>query len=116
LLEHTPDPGAVVRELLRVAGVAGRAVVSIPNESNIDRVKRIIGRLPVLSRLLRNLAAEDNEWHLHCMNLQVLGELIEGLGRVERLRRIPSPLLPIRYVAVLRREDSDRSEDQAGPS
>ena len=81
LLEHTPDPGAVLRELLRVTGEEGRAVVSIPNESNIDRVKRWIGLLPGLSRLLRNHADEDNEWHLHRLNLSVLQELILHANR-----------------------------------
>jgi SAM-dependent methyltransferase len=105
LLEHTPDPGAVLGELLRVAGPDGRVVVSIPNERNIDRVKRLASRVPGLSFLLRNLAAEANEWHLHRMDLRMLRKLVQDRAQVDSLRRIPLALLPLRYVAVIVQAD-----------
>lgn len=102
LLEHTPDPEAVVAELLRVAGRGGRVVVSVPNEVNIDRAKWLARRIPGLRRLLSSLADEDNEWHLHRMDLRVLRSIVGDRGTLEQVRRIPAAILPLRYVAVLR--------------
>jgi len=101
VLEHVPDPAAVIAELTRVAASGGRVVVSIPNEVNIDRIKRTIRRLPVLRQLLRTLAAEGNEWHLHHFDLALLHRIVEGQATVARLRPLPAGVLPLRYVALL---------------
>ncbi len=102
LLEHVPDPAAVIRELMRVAGPSGRVVVSVPNEGNIDRAKRVAARIPGLMRIVATLAEEDNEWHLHRMDRRMLEEITEGTARIAQLKRIPAPILPLRYVALLR--------------
>ncbi len=102
VLEHTPDPDTVLRELLRVAGPRGRVVVSVPNEKRIDAAKHALGRVPGLRALLRTLADEDNEWHLHRMDLPFLRRMCAGVGRIERVRALPWGLLPLRYAARLR--------------
>ncbi len=102
VLEHTPDPGAVLRELLRVAGPAGRVVVSIPNEDRIDAVKRALARVPVLRSALRIVAPEENEWHLHRMDLAFLRRIAEGVARIEAVRALPAMPLPLRYAALVR--------------
>jgi SAM-dependent methyltransferase len=102
VLEHTPDPGAVIHELVRVAG-HGCVVVSIPNESGIDRAKRALRATPGLRGMLRSLAAEGNEWHLHRFDLRMLQTVIGVTARLERVVAVPLRLLPLRYVALLRR-------------
>jgi ubiquinone/menaquinone biosynthesis C-methylase UbiE len=102
VLEHVPDPEAVVKELVRVAGPAGRVVVSIPNEVNIDRVKRALRSLPLIRQLLRTLAAENNEWHLHHFDLRMLRSIVQRTATIEALRAIPFRALPLRHVALLR--------------
>ena len=102
VLEHTPDPGGVVRELLRVALPAGKVLVSVPNERNVDRAKQALRSIPGLRRILSNLAQEDNEWHLHRMDLKFLRGLAQGVARIEAVRAVPHRLLPLRYVALLR--------------
>jgi len=102
VLEHVPDPAAVVAELSRVAGRDGRIVVSIPNEANIDRAKRALRRMPVIRTLLRTLAAENNEWHIQQFDLALLNQIIAGSARIERLKPIPFAPVPLRYVALLR--------------
>ncbi|MGH7466954.1 MAG: class I SAM-dependent methyltransferase [Longimicrobiales bacterium] len=101
VLEHVPDPSAVLRELIRVAAPGGRVVVSIPNERNIDRAKRMLRRTPVLARVLRTLADEGNEWHLHQFDWAMLERNLQGVARVAARIAIPSVLVPIRYVASL---------------
>src|SRR5438876_1308398 len=102
VLEHTQHPEQVLRELTRVSTRDARIVVSIPNEANIDRAKRFIRRVPVLRTLLRSLAPEGNEWHLHQFSLPFLRGIAAGTARIERLRGIPNHLIPLRYVALLR--------------
>ncbi len=102
VLEHTPDPQATLRELLRVAGSSGRVVLSFPNEQRIDAVKRALARVPVLRRALRIVAGEDNEWHLHRMDLAFLRRIAAGVGSIEAVRALPAMPLPLRYAALLR--------------
>jgi ubiquinone/menaquinone biosynthesis C-methylase UbiE len=102
VLEHVPDPAGVVAELMRVAGPSGRVVVSIPNEVNIDRAKRTLRRLPLIRQLLKTLAAENNEWHLHQFDLRMFKTIVQRTATIEALRAIPLRAIPLRYVALLR--------------
>src|SRR5262245_17651010 len=101
VLEHVPDPAVVISELIRVAAPGARVIISIPNERNIDLAKRVLRRTPVLSRMLRTLAGEGNEWHLHQFDWSLLERNLQGVARVTRRVAIPTPLMPVRYVASL---------------
>jgi ubiquinone/menaquinone biosynthesis C-methylase UbiE len=101
VLEHVLDPATVVCELLRVTIPEGRIVISIPNEENIDRIKRTLRRTPILRRLLKTLAEEGNEWHLHRFDWSLFERIVNGNARISKRIAVPSALLPIRYVAVL---------------
>ena len=102
VLEHTREPAQVISELMRVVRPGGRVVVSIPNEGNIDRAKRILRSTPVLRSLLRTLAQEDNEWHLHTFDLRMLHEICAGRAAVDAVISVPFPGIAVRYVALLR--------------
>jgi SAM-dependent methyltransferase len=108
VLEHVQDPGAVIAELVRVARPGARIVVSIPNEANIDRIKRALRRIPGVRSLLRTLASEGNEWHLHHFDVAMLERLVQGQANVARLRAIPGRYLPLRYVALLQADAQQR--------
>ena len=105
VLEHTQHPERVIAELMRVATRHARVVVSIPNERNIDRAKRVIRSLPVIRSLLRTLAAEGNEWHVHNFDRSLLYQTTRGLANVARLRAIPFPGMPLRYAALLTQDE-----------
>ena len=101
VLEHTVAPEQVIRELVRVARPGARIIVSIPNEAMIDRAKRIIRSIPVLRSMLRTLADEGNEWHLHHFDRAALRRVTAGITNIERLEGVPNNLLAVRYVAKL---------------
>ncbi|MGH7500187.1 MAG: class I SAM-dependent methyltransferase [Longimicrobiales bacterium] len=101
VLEHVADPAAVIAELVRVVRPGGRVIVSIPNEANIDRAKRVLRRTPLLRTWLRTLAAEGNEWHLHDFDLPMLRRFAAGSAEIRRLKGIPGRFMPLRWVAEL---------------
>lgn len=109
VLEHVQDPAAVVAELTRVAGPDGRVIVSIPNEANIDRAKRLIRRLTPFRGVLRNIASEGNEWHLHHLDRNALRRMVRGIATIDRVRAVPNALIPLRFVASLRANRSSTS-------
>ena len=101
VLEHVVKPARVVRELMRVAAPGARVVVSIPNEAIIDRAKRMIRRMPIIRTLLRTLASEGNEWHLHHLDRSALQQMTAGSATIKRVQGVPNNIVPVRYVALL---------------
>ena len=101
VLEHVVEPARVVRELMRVAAPGARVVVSIPNEAIIDRAKRMIRRMPIIRTLLRTLASEGNEWHLHHLDRSALQQMTAGSATIKRVQGVPNNIVPVRYVALL---------------
>jgi hypothetical protein len=108
VLEHVLEPEAVVEEMRRVLRPSGIAVVSVPNETLINKVKEAVFRLPFARRLLAPTEAGyqvpermDDEWHLHAFGRDRLMTAVSGRFAVEQVVGIPSSLLPLRYVARL---------------
>jgi ubiquinone/menaquinone biosynthesis C-methylase UbiE len=110
VLEHVLEPEAVVREMRRVLAPSGFAVVSVPNEALINRVKRIVFRLPLGRRLVGGGAADgdyrvsekmDDEWHLHQFDRARLEAAVAGRFAIDALAGVPSRLVPLRLVARL---------------
>jgi len=110
VLEHVLEPEAVVREMRRVLAPGGFAVVSVPNEALINRVKGIVFRLPLGRRLVGAGAGEDgyrvsekmdDEWHLHEFDRTRLERAVAGRFAIDALVGVPSRLVPLRLVARL---------------
>ena len=108
VLEHVLEPEAVVREMRRVLAPSGFAVVSVPNEALINRVKGVVFRLPLGRRLVGGGAGGyqpsekmTDEWHLHEFDRARLERAVAGRFTVETLVGIPSRLMPLRLVARL---------------
>jgi 2-polyprenyl-3-methyl-5-hydroxy-6-metoxy-1,4-benzoquinol methylase len=107
VLEHVLDPSVVLSEMKRVLSADGIAVVSVPNEALINRLKGIILAIPGARKLLSSEDGYDmpdhmeDEWHLHEFDREVLEKSIAGLFKITAIRGIPSRALPLRWVAQL---------------
>jgi ubiquinone/menaquinone biosynthesis C-methylase UbiE len=112
VLEHLVSPEAALSEIARVVAAHGVAVVSVPNERLINRLKAMV-RTTRLSRLVLRSASTDyampdrmdDEWHLHTFDLRRLLQMMPPTLRVARVERVPFGWLPLRYVVRLEPAD-----------
>jgi ubiquinone/menaquinone biosynthesis C-methylase UbiE len=109
VLEHVLEPEVVVGEMRRVLAPRGFAVVSVPNEALINRVKAMLFRLPLGRRLItgggeggyRPSEKMEDEWHLHEFDRERLERAVTGRFTIDAVVGIPSRLMPLRLVARL---------------
>jgi SAM-dependent methyltransferase len=90
VLEHTVDPDAILAEIARLLKPDGVAVVTVPNDPLIHRLKRWAA--PILGR--RDWGGD--EYHLHTWRPREFGSLLERHLTINSFRGSPSRLLPIR--------------------
>ncbi len=121
VLEHVPDPQAIVHEMGRVATEDAVVVISVPNELWIDRVKGIIRSLGLGRWLLKGNGDAYNspdqmtdEWHLHNFDLNMLQNVTANVLRIDRVQAIPFSFIPLRYVANCRIISSPLDNKGAG--
>jgi ubiquinone/menaquinone biosynthesis C-methylase UbiE len=109
VLEHLLSPSEALHEVARILEPRGVAIISVPNEVWINRIKSILVKLGIF-RWFVNRRGEykempermEDEWHLHAFVLNQWLSLFEQCFKVtRRLRRIPFSWLPLRYVVRL---------------
>ncbi len=108
VLEHLLDPSAALNEISRVLRAEGIAVVSVPNESMINRIKSILIWLGMFKWLFQRKGSYSkmpenmqDEWHLHIFTWNEWLNLFKKFFRVTRVRKIPFFWIPLRYVVRL---------------
>lgn len=102
VLEHILEPSLALNEMSRILKNCGVAIISIPNESLINRLKNIFIRLKIFNWLFPGVPEKMNdEWHLHISHLEEWLNLFRKFFKISRLKRIPFSWLPLRYVVLL---------------
>src|SRR3989344_59270 len=77
VLEHVQHPERVVREMAAVLAPNGIAVISVPNEKVINRIKGWLLHMRVLHLLFPRISTKmDDEWHLHVFDRALLQKTV----------------------------------------
>jgi ubiquinone/menaquinone biosynthesis C-methylase UbiE len=108
VLEHLLSPSEALHEMARILKPNGVALISIPNEMWINRMKSILVELGIF-RWFVNRRGEykempermEDEWHLQILSLEEWLGLFRRCFKVTQLKRIPYFWLPLRYVLRL---------------
>ena len=96
VLEHCADPEAILREMRRLLRRGGVAVVTVPNDPLILRVKALL-RKSGLGRVLgARVEWGGDPFHLHRWTPAQFRALLETCFRVTEYRAAPWRWLPIR--------------------
>jgi len=108
VLEHLLEPLIALNEMKRTLDPQGVAVISIPNELWINRIKRILIKIGIFNWLLHRKGEYrempermEDEWHLHTYSLEAWLDLFEKSFKVTQVKRIPFVWFPLRYVVRL---------------
>ena len=115
VLEHLQHPEVALEQIASVMKPDGLAVVTVPNEKLIDRLK-IILRVTGLNFLFgKPVEHKGDEWHLHDFDKSMLVKLCANKFTIEKIVAAPSVFLPLHYVALLKLKDlNSSSESDAG--
>ncbi len=102
VLEHVVDPESVLSGIRGLLAPGGRAVITIPNDALIHRMKAWIraARLDVLPPL-RRIAWGGDQYHLHVWSIAEMRSLLARYFRVDQARAAPNRFLPIRACFAL---------------
>ena len=112
VLEHLLDPLAALNEAARILRNQGVVIISVPNESMINRIKSILIRLGIFKWLFQQKGDYQempermgDEWHLHTFKLEEWLRFFKKTFRVARIKKIPFFWLPFRYVVRLEKTE-----------
>jgi 2-polyprenyl-3-methyl-5-hydroxy-6-metoxy-1,4-benzoquinol methylase len=107
VLEHVRHPDRVIREIASVLASDGIAVISVPNERFINKVKTLLLRLQLFSFFFPGLSKKmDDEWHLHTFDRALLQHVVGDALVFDQIHAVPFFWFPIRIVAQLRKPSS----------
>lgn len=104
VLEHTVDPERVLAEIRRLLKPDGVAVITVPNDPLILKLKDAVRRTPLGWVLRRRVAWGGDEFHLHTWTPAAFRALLDRWLRVTEEASAPHARLPIRacFRCVLR--------------
>ena len=96
VLEHVVDPDAVLAAIARLVRPDGAAVITVPNDPLILRVKAIVRRTPARRSLGKRIEWGGDRYHLHRWTPQDFEQILaRHLGVTDR-RHAPLGVLPLR--------------------
>jgi 2-polyprenyl-3-methyl-5-hydroxy-6-metoxy-1,4-benzoquinol methylase len=96
VLEHTVDPAHILAGIARLLRPEGVAVITVPNDPLIIRVKQVVRHSPVGWALGERVNWGGDEYHLHRWAPPEFRELLERFLTVTEYRPSPAKGMPIR--------------------
>jgi 2-polyprenyl-3-methyl-5-hydroxy-6-metoxy-1,4-benzoquinol methylase len=96
VLEHTVDPKAILAAIARLLKPSGVAVITVPNDPLINRLKQVVKRTPVGWALGDRIEWGGDIYHLHQWTPAEFERLLTPLFRVTSRQFAPHVALPIR--------------------
>lgn len=96
VLEHTIDPNAVLAAIARMLGPGGRAVITVPNDPLINRLKGLVRVTPVGWALRKRINWGGDRMHLHQWTPAQFRQVLERHFRVLQQQCAPIEALPVR--------------------
>ena len=99
VLEHLLNPSAALDEIARILVHRGKAVISVPNELGINRIKKLLLQLGIFEWFVNRHRGYsqmpekmEDEWHLHTYSLGawliLFKEVFQGDTRQENSIRL----------------------------
>ncbi len=95
VLEHTTNPGDILREIRRLLAPRGRAVITVPIDPIIDRAKQLIRITPVGWVLRDRIQWGGDHYHLQKWWPWEFERLLEIDFVVDERKNAPLPLVPL---------------------
>ena len=96
VLEHTKEPEAILGAIARLLRPSGIAVITVPNDPLILKLKGIVRRTPVGWLLRERLNWGGDEYHLHVWTPEEFERLLARHLRVIGRAAAPFDRIPIR--------------------
>jgi 2-polyprenyl-3-methyl-5-hydroxy-6-metoxy-1,4-benzoquinol methylase len=96
VLEHCADPSAILATIARLLRPYGVAVITVPNDPLIVKMKGLVRRTPVGYALRDRIKWGGDEFHIHQWTPTEFERLLERFFRVTDRRAAPFDALPIR--------------------
>jgi len=97
VLEHVVEPESILEQMRRLLAPGGRAVVTIPNDHLIHRLKGIVRRTGLgLLPPFRGISWGGDRYHLHVWRRNEMRQLLARFFRVDEVCAAPYAALPIR--------------------
>jgi 2-polyprenyl-3-methyl-5-hydroxy-6-metoxy-1,4-benzoquinol methylase len=96
VLEHTEQPDAILATIVRLLRPGGAAVITVPNDPMILRLKRMVQHTPVGWLLRGRVNWGGDEFHLHVWSPAQFEALLTRFFRVVARRHAPFQFFPVR--------------------
>jgi 2-polyprenyl-3-methyl-5-hydroxy-6-metoxy-1,4-benzoquinol methylase len=96
VLEHTKDPEAILRAIVRVLAPGGRAVITVPNDPLINGLKSVVRRTPVGWVFRGRINWGGDQYHIHVWKPAEFRAVLERHFEIERQVSAPAEWLPLR--------------------
>jgi ubiquinone/menaquinone biosynthesis C-methylase UbiE len=96
VLEHTQDPEAILATIARLLQPYGVAVITVPNDPLILKLKDAVRRSPAYYVLRERIKWGGDEFHIHQWTPDAFQGLLEKQFRVTDRRAAPFDAFPIR--------------------